>query len=335
MGVGVDIESVHRFKENYKDEHFLNLIFTEREITYCNQKKEPYISFAGKFCAKEAVIKASKEKIGIKEIEIISEDISENNERKVGKPRVVVKGKEESTIKCSISHTDKYAVAFVVKEESANQSFVQPTIQPNNLYSTEKIMSNVVVQVNSKNIYKLIDKISVGENVLVSFGDVITSALAKSLKTFPEFNSNFDKELKIYPDVNIGYFINIDQGAKIAVINGADKKSVVELAKEVKNLALSYIRNELPDTGSEDYSIIIANLSPFNANLAVSPLFKKQSAVISIASELDAVEVINGEIVPAKKFNINLSFDVNVADCQRALQFMNEIKDFLEKPVSE
>ena len=110
MSLGVDIEAVERFKESYQDDHFINLIFTKQEIAYCMQKKEPYISFTGKFCAKEAVIKASNEKLAMKDIEILNSES--------GKINVVIKGKETPQINCSISHTKDYAVSFVVINES-------------------------------------------------------------------------------------------------------------------------------------------------------------------------------------------------------------------------
>ena len=102
--IGVDIEEVKRFK-NTKN-HFLNLIFTKREIKYCKSKKKPYISFAGKFCAKEAVIKAYSKKIPIKDIEVVN--------LKSDKLEVRIRGKPAKRINCSISHTNNYAIAFVV-----------------------------------------------------------------------------------------------------------------------------------------------------------------------------------------------------------------------------
>src|SRR3989338_5418290 len=97
-GIGIDIEAVARFKESYTDPYFLRLIFTPGEIEYCQRKHEPYISFAGKFCAKEAVIKASTERLQAKEIEILNEDS--------GKITVSVKGQAAPHIVCSISHTE-------------------------------------------------------------------------------------------------------------------------------------------------------------------------------------------------------------------------------------
>ena len=109
LATGVDIESVERFKNLQTNENFINIVFTKKEIDYCRGKSEPCISFAGKFCAKEAVIKAVNNKLEMKDIEIINSSS--------GKPLVYIKGKEQDNISCSISHTEDYAVAFVVVDK--------------------------------------------------------------------------------------------------------------------------------------------------------------------------------------------------------------------------
>ena len=108
LGIGVDIESIKNLRISYKDRNFLRLIFTNEEIKYCQSKKEPYISFAGRFCAKEAVIKAYNKKIPIRNIEITN--------LRSGKIMVKVNGKINNKIKCSISHKEDYAIAFATIE---------------------------------------------------------------------------------------------------------------------------------------------------------------------------------------------------------------------------
>jgi len=109
LEIGVDIEEITRFKKMHLNSRFLNIIFTKKEQELCKKKKEPYISFAGKFCAKEAVIKSWKGKINIKDIEVINSS--------QGKIEIWIKGKHNPKIKCSVSHTKKYAVAFVIIEK--------------------------------------------------------------------------------------------------------------------------------------------------------------------------------------------------------------------------
>ena len=104
-GIGIDIESIKNFKKSYKDKHFLDLIFTKEEIRYCQSKKEPYISFAGKFCAKEAVIKALRKTMSLPDIEV---QLDKN-----GAPSIA----NMPNIHISLSHADAYAIAFVVVEK--------------------------------------------------------------------------------------------------------------------------------------------------------------------------------------------------------------------------
>jgi len=105
-GIGVDIEKIKRFRD--LSDHFLNSIFTKGEIKYCKNKKNFAESFAGNFCAKEAVIKAYNKKILMCDIEVILDK---------GKIKVYLKGKYQKKIHCSISHSEDKAIAYVIIEK--------------------------------------------------------------------------------------------------------------------------------------------------------------------------------------------------------------------------
>lgn len=111
---GTDIIEVDRIKnaiENFEGQKFLNKIYTEKEIQYCNSKGiNKYQHFAARFAAKEAVYKAladqTENNISLKNIEI------QNME--TGKPIVVInKNKIDNiqNIDISLSHVKEYAVA--------------------------------------------------------------------------------------------------------------------------------------------------------------------------------------------------------------------------------
>lgn len=106
-GIGIDIEETERFKK--VTSYFLKSIFTKREIDYCNGKKDSYIHFAGRFCAKESVIKAHPKKLLMRDIEILND--------RLGKIKVYIKGEYKSNIFCSISHIRDKAISFVIMEK--------------------------------------------------------------------------------------------------------------------------------------------------------------------------------------------------------------------------
>jgi len=120
-GVGIDIIKVSRMKEMSKkwQDKFFQRVFTENEIAYCKEKKNPYISLSVRFAAKEAVIKAigSKAFVDMTDIEVINSD--------TGKPSIIIDGKlkgffdQEGITHChlSLSHEREYGVAYVVLEK--------------------------------------------------------------------------------------------------------------------------------------------------------------------------------------------------------------------------
>ena len=123
FGVGVDIESVDRFRKYRPGDPFLSRVFTPVELDYCFSKASPAPHLAARFAAKEAIIKALyniniKEdvtlKVNYKYIEIF------NTAR--GVPIARVKGVPMAglTLRISLSHNDDYGIAYaVIAEEKA------------------------------------------------------------------------------------------------------------------------------------------------------------------------------------------------------------------------
>ncbi|MBI4689334.1 MAG: holo-ACP synthase [Nitrospirae bacterium] len=119
-GIGIDLVKIERMKDvvNRWGNKFLERVFTETEISYCYSKKEPYLSLAVRFAAKEALIKAmgSEIPVSLTDIEVINA-VS-------GKPDIKVSGrlegffieKEIRQVSLSVSHEKDYGIACVVLE---------------------------------------------------------------------------------------------------------------------------------------------------------------------------------------------------------------------------
>jgi holo-[acyl-carrier protein] synthase len=120
-GVGIDLVRIERMKEVVErwGRRFLERVFTKCEISYCYEKKNPYLSLSVRFAAKEALIKAigSAVPVSLTDIEVVNVD--------TGKPFLKINGrledffKEKSIIKAhvSLSHEHEYGVACVVLEQ--------------------------------------------------------------------------------------------------------------------------------------------------------------------------------------------------------------------------
>ena len=122
---GIDIIEVGRIKDAIEEmeDKFLNKIYTEQEIEYCNNSKlMKYQHFAARFAAKEAVFKAMSKYISGRE-DALWKDIEILNDES-GKPEINVDKLIENinktadikliNIDISISHIKEYAVASAV-----------------------------------------------------------------------------------------------------------------------------------------------------------------------------------------------------------------------------
>lgn len=122
LGIGTDIIKVDRLQRSIeKNERFAEKVFTTAEISYCEARASKYQSYAARFAAKEAVMKAIGTgwdgTINWTDIEVVLDHL--------GKPGILCHGatlafmdKHRIThIHLSLSHEQDYAVAYVVLEK--------------------------------------------------------------------------------------------------------------------------------------------------------------------------------------------------------------------------
>lgn len=126
IGTGVDLAEVDRIRAALEDprigRRFRDRVFTEKEIAYCEKKRRgKYESYAGRFAAKEAVMKALGRGWGAKvrwlDIEVVR--------ARSGKPDILLHDKTaelaaELGIRrwaLSITHTKEHGLAYVIAQD--------------------------------------------------------------------------------------------------------------------------------------------------------------------------------------------------------------------------
>ncbi len=111
--IGTDIVEVDRIRSSIQKtgERFLNRIFTQKEQAYCKSKASPEIHYAGRFAAKEAIMKALKSGGYANPIPFNAIDVQS---KESGEPIVVLKFENMGVCRVSISHTSTYAIASAI-----------------------------------------------------------------------------------------------------------------------------------------------------------------------------------------------------------------------------
>lgn len=121
VGVGCDIIEIERIARAIKSESFIRRVFTAEEAAYCQRRgQQAAASFAARFAAKEAVLKALG--TGLREGSL--QEIAVDNDG-LGKPLVQLSGHFAmlakhlgvKNIQISLSHSRELATAYVIMED--------------------------------------------------------------------------------------------------------------------------------------------------------------------------------------------------------------------------
>ena len=120
-GTGVDIIEISRIEKSLTNEKFVERIFTKKEQEYCNSRKQMAVSsYAARFAAKEAVVKALGTGIsggGLwTDIEILPDDDGAPHVKLCGYFAYIATKRKIYNIFISLSHCKEYAVAQAILE---------------------------------------------------------------------------------------------------------------------------------------------------------------------------------------------------------------------------
>lgn len=119
LGVGTDIVETERIKKAIEKERFLNRYFTEKERALFQERKNKSQTIAAGFAAKEAVSKAigtGFSGFSLEELEVLRDEKGKPYLNLLGRATEKAKELGIEMIHISLSHSEKYAIAFAVAE---------------------------------------------------------------------------------------------------------------------------------------------------------------------------------------------------------------------------
>ena len=122
IGCGIDLVKIERIEKIIKKwgDNFTSRVFTLLEREYCEKKKgNKYQSYAGRFAAKEALLKSlglGLRGVNWKDIEIENNELGQSIIETSGKLKKIASEKGVSKYFITISHTKDYAIAQVILE---------------------------------------------------------------------------------------------------------------------------------------------------------------------------------------------------------------------------
>lgn len=193
----------------------------------------------------------------------------------------------------------------------------------------------LTVEIEMDNVLALRKQInaSVAETAKVSVNDIIVKASAMALVKHPWVNASFqDKTVRFYEDADISIAVAIEDGLITPVVRAANKKGILAISAEIKELAGRAKAKKLQPEEYTGGTFSISNLGMFGIEQFTAIINPPEAAIIAVGGASEKAVVRNGEIVVRSMMNVTMSCDHRVVDGATGAKFLQTFKEMLETP---
>ncbi len=172
------------------------------------------------------------------------------------------------------------------------------------------------------------------EEVKISYNDIIIMATAYALKRHPSMNSTLvGDEIILHNAVHMGIAVALKEGLIVPKLRHADKKSLLQIAKEARELAGKARKGALGIDEVTDGTFTITNVGMFGMDGFTPIINPPETGILGVGRVVEKPAVVNGEVVIRQMMTLSLTFDHRVVDGAPAMTFLKDLARYLQEPM--
>ena len=160
----------------------------------------------------------------------------------------------------------------------------------------------------------------------------IVKSAAETLKHFPEMNSSLsnDKEtIVVKKYFNIGIAIDTENGLIVPNIKDTNKKSIVEISDEIKELAILAKKRRLNSDQLSGATFTISSLSGIGGKFFTPIINPPEVGILGLSKTYDVVKLENMKLSTTQQLPVSLSYDHRIINGVYAMTFINKLNEYL------
>ncbi len=171
--------------------------------------------------------------------------------------------------------------------------------------------------------------------VKLTYTPFFIKAVAETLLDFPSLNSSLvDNQVTTYKGVHMGCAVSLGKdgsgGLIVPVIRDTDSKSLIEIAKDLEDIAAKARSNALGVADVQGGTFTITNPGSYGAILGTPMINAPQSGIMGIYGIVQRPVIIDGMIAIRSMMNVVLTYDHRLVDGLMAGRFLQSFKAKLE-----
>ncbi|MDP6642265.1 MAG: dihydrolipoamide acetyltransferase family protein [Candidatus Nanoarchaeia archaeon] len=257
---------------------------------------------------------------------VVEEDI-----KKASKGEVPVEIEEKKEIKVTKKY-DLYGYVDRIPLKGIRKTIADNMMRAVNEVAHVTSMDEIDITELS-DVRKVQKEVAEKKGIKLTFLPYIIKALIHAIKSYPIVNSSIQgEEIIIKKYYNFGIAVDTENGLIVPVVKGVDQKGILDLAKEIKELADKTKERKVDLGDLKGGTFTITNYGSIGGSYGTPIVNYPEAAILGLGRAKDIPRVVDGKIVIRKILPISVTFDHRIFDGATTSRFMNELKKYLEDP---
>ena len=179
------------------------------------------------------------------------------------------------------------------------------------------------------------EKVEKEHGVKLTFMPFFVRAAVQALKQFESINAMVEGDSIVFRHyVNMGIAVASDAGLVVPNIKDADRKGIIEVSREIAEVAKRARDGKLSMDDLTGGTFTITNGGVFGSLVSTPIINYPQVGILGLHKTQDRPVAINGQVVIRPMMYIALSYDHRIVEGAHAVQFLVRVKELIEDPAA-
>ena len=173
-----------------------------------------------------------------------------------------------------------------------------------------------------------------GDYAGITLGDMLLFAVSRTILDYPDLNANTVGEdtVRRFRHVNLGVAVDTPRGLMVPTIFNADRKSLLEISREVKTLAAEARSGKISPDLLSGGTFTVTNLGSAGVEMFTPVINPPQTGILGVCGITQRVRAgKDGQIALYPAMGLSLTVDHRVVDGAPAAYFMKTLCKNLEQ----
>ena len=190
-------------------------------------------------------------------------------------------------------------------------------------------------EVDMERVWEAREALIAGQEIKVSFNDIVIKAVAMALRQHPACNAWWqDDHIRYWNEVHVSMAVAVEEGLITPVIRYADQKTLREIASETRDLAARARERRLKQEEYTGGTFSVSNLGMLDIEEFTAVINPPEAGILAVGRLGEKPVAHEGAVVLRRRMRLTMSCDHRVIDGATGAQFLRTLKGMLENPLA-